>query len=390
MSKNILIGISGGIAVYKVCTLVRLLKKHDYNVKIIMTEHATKFVAPLTFESLSGEDVVVDMFDAYNKLHIGHITLAKQADAVVICPATANIISKMACGIADDMLSTTVLAATCPMLVCPAMNTNMYNNVATQQNIDTLKKRGVHIVESNSGELACGDVGKGRMAEPQQIFDAIQSLLATKQDLSGKKVVVTVGATAEKLDDVRVITNNSSGKMGFAICSEALARGASVTAIVARHTAQIPEGINVVNVDSTQEMYDAVMHQKDNTDIFVMAAAPADYRPKQKAASKLKADSVTLELVKNIDIAAQVGKTKGNKILVTFAAETDNGMDNARKKLKSKNADFVVLNNVKDGKVFGSDYNSITIVDKKDTQEYQQLPKTQVAKIIIDKAVSLL
>ncbi len=390
MSKNILIGISGGIAVYKVCTLVRLLKKHDYNVKIIMTEHATKFVAPLTFESLSGEDVVVDMFDAYNKLHIGHITLAKQADAVVICPATANIIAKMACGIADDMLSTTVLAATCPMLVCPAMNTNMYNNVATQQNIDTLKKRGVHIVESNSGELACGDVGKGRMTEPQQIFDAIQILLATKQDLSGKKVVVTVGATAEKLDDVRVITNNSSGKMGFAICSEALARGASVTAIVARHTAQIPEGINVVNVDSTQEMYDAVMHQKDNTDIFVMAAAPADYRPKQKAASKLKADSVTLELVKNIDIAAQVGKTKGDKILVTFAAETDNGVDNARKKLKSKNADFVVLNNVKDGKVFGSDYNSITIVDKKDTQEYQQLPKTQVAKIIIDKAVSLL
>ncbi len=383
--KNIVIGITGGIAVYKVCQVVRGFKKLGANVDVIMTDNATKFVAPLTFETLSNRPVVTDMFSRSSHWEVEHISLAKKADLMLVCPATANIIGKYANGIADDMLSTTLMATTAPVVVCPAMNVNMYHSPAFKNNLESLKKRGVLVVNAESGFLACGDSGEGRMAEPDTIVDYCVGVLCPKQDLSGKRILVTCGATAEKLDDARCITNFSSGKMGAAIVSEALKRGAEVTVILGKHTAEIDGSANIVNVNTTIEMYNETIDRVNDNDIFIMAGAPCDYRPEQYSQTKIKSENLTVKFVKNPDIAQKVGEIKGKKYLCAFAAETDNGVANARAKLTKKHADLIVLNNIKTNNVFGSDTNSVTLVTSDSETEYPEMSKSDVANLILDR-----
>lgn len=382
-----MVGITGGIAVYKVCQVVRSFKKSGANVDVIMTENATRFVTPLTFETLSNRPVVTDMFAKKPHWEVEHISLAKKADLFVICPATANIVGEMACGIADDMLSTTVMATKAPVVVCPAMNTNMYHSAAFTKNLQTLIERGVHVVNAGSGFLACGDNGDGRMAEPDEIVDYCTNLLVPCCDLAGKKVLVTCGATLEKLDDVRFVTNFSSGKMGSAVVTAALNRGAEVTVVLGRHTAPIDEFAMVVDVETTQEMYEQTLRLAPQHDIIVMAAAPCDYKPEHFSENKIKSQTLTLKFVKNPDIAKAVGEQKGKKFLCVFAAETDNGIDNARQKLIEKHADLAVLNDVKHNAVFGSDTNTVTFVTSDGEQAYPEMDKLAVANLILNKAI---
>lgn len=385
--KNIVIGISGGIAVYKVCSVVRGFKKLGANVDVIMTEHATEFVAPLTFETLSGRPVVSDMFARGGHWDVEHVSLAKKADLFLVCPATANIIGKFADGIADDMLSTTLMATKAPVVVCPAMNVNMYNSPSFKQNLNTLIERGVKVVNAESGYLACGDVGEGRLAEPQEIVDFCTQILSPKYDLCGKTVLVTCGATLEKLDDARFISNFSSGKMGAAIIECALNRGATVKAVVARHTAPIDPRAEITEVQTTNQMLDAVLSLAPSVDAFIMAGAPCDYRPETFSESKIKSQDLTIKFVKNPDVAAAVGKIKGDKFLCVFSAETDNGVANATAKLVKKNADLAVLNDVKHNDVFGSDTNTVTFITKDGSVvDYPTLDKRAVADLILDKA----
>lgn len=383
--KNIVIGVTGGIAVYKVCQVVRSFKKLGANVDVIMTENAARFVTPLTFETLSCRPVVTDMFHRSGHYEVEHISLANKADLLVVCPATANAVGKFACGIADDMLSTTFMATTAPKVVCPAMNTNMYHSDAFRTNLNTLAQRGVHIVNAGCGFLACGDNGDGRMAEPQEIVDFCVKILCPKQDLAGKKVLVTCGATAEKLDDARCITNFSSGKMGSAIITAALNRGAEVTVVLGIHTAAIDKRAEVIDVQTTQQMYDEVTSRVSDHDVFIMAGAPCDYRSQTVSYSKIKSDSLSVDFVKNPDIAQAVGKAKKNKFLCVFAAETDNGVQNARDKLIKKHADLAVLNNIKQNDVFGSDTNVVTLVTADGYTDYPKMSKADVANLILDK-----
>ena len=384
--KNIVIGVSGGIAVYKVCQVVRDFKKLGANVDVIMTKNATEFVTPLTFETLSNNPVVTDMFKR-GGWEVEHISLAKKADLFAVCPATANIVGKLANGIADDMLSTTLMATTAPIVVCPAMNVNMYRSKAFNENLDKLVRRGVHVVRAESGFLACGDVGEGRMAEPQTIVDFCVKLLCPKNDLEGKRVLVTCGATTEKLDDVRFFSNFSSGKMGSAIVEAALNRGAEVTAVCGRHTAFIDGRATVVNVQTTAEMFAETEKRVENHDIFIMAGAPCDYRPEHVSPTKLKQENLTVRFVKNPDIAARVGELKKDKFLCVFAAETDNGVQNAREKLQKKHADLAVLNDVKHNDVFGSDTDVVTFVTAEGETSYDEMSKKDVANLILDKVV---
>lgn len=385
--KNIVVGVTGGIAVYKVCQVVRNFKKLGANVHVVMTANATRFVTPLTFETLSNNPVVSDMFHREGHFEVEHVSLAKKADLLVVCPATANIIGKFACGIADDMLSTTFMATTAPVVVCPAMNVNMYHSPAFQANLDTLIKRGVRVVSAGSGFLACGDYGDGRMAEPDQISDFCVNVLCPKRDLQGKRVLVTCGATMEKLDDARCITNFSSGKMGSCIVSCALERGAEVTVVLGSHTAKIDERAVIVNVTTTQQMFDEVTSRIDEHDIFIMAGAPCDYRPEQVSLNKIKSDDLTVKFVKNPDVAQAVGERKGNGFLCVFAAETEDGVANAGAKLLKKHADLAVLNDVKKNDVFGSDFNTVTFVTREKAVDYPRMSKTDVANLILDKAV---
>ncbi len=384
--KNIVLGVSGGIAVYKVCQVVRDFKKLGANVDVIMTKNATEFVTPLTFETLSNNPVVTDMFKR-GGWEVEHISLAKKADLFAVCPATANIVGKLANGIADDMLSTTLMATTAPIVVCPAMNVNMYRSKAFNENLDKLVRRGVHVVRAESGFLACGDVGEGRMAEPQTIVDFCVKLLCPKNDLEGKRVLVTCGATTEKLDDVRFFSNFSSGKMGSAIVEAALNRGAEVTAVCGRHTAFIDGRATVVNVQTTAEMFAETEKRVENHDIFIMAGAPCDYRPEHVSPTKLKQENLTVRFVKNPDIAARVGELKKDKFLCVFAAETDNGVQNAREKLQKKHADLAVLNDVKHNDVFGSDTDVVTFVTAEGETSYDEMSKKDVANLILDKVV---
>ena len=386
--KNILIGISGGIAVYKVCQVVRLFKKLGANVDVIMTKNATQFVAPLTFETLSNRPVVHDMFKRKTEWEVEHVSLAKKADLFLVCPATANIVGKYANGIADDMLSTTLMATTAPVVIAPAMNTNMYKSASFNKNLDTLVARGVHVVKAESGFLACGDTGDGRMAEPETIVDYCVKLLCPIQDLEGKRVLVTCGATLEKLDDARYITNFSSGKMGSAVVTAALNRGASVTVLLARHTAEIDARAKVVNVETTQQMYDNAVALASEHDVFILAGAPCDYRPEVFAESKIKSDELTVKFVKNPDIAAKLGEVKGDKFLCIFSAETDNGVANAQSKLQKKHADLAVLNDVKHNEVFGSDTNVVSLVTANGVVDYPEMSKLDVANLILDRVVN--
>ena len=335
--KNVVLGVTGCIAAYKSCDIVSRLKKLGANVDVIMTDNACEFVMPLSFETLSGNAVVTSTFKREKEYDVKHVSLAKKADLFLVAPATANIIGKFAQGIADDMLSTTYMASKAPKVVCPAMNTNMYESEPVQQNIATLKERGVTIVEAIEGRLACGDVGKGKMAEPVDIVKIVEDILQPIQDYKGKKVLVTAGATEEDIDGVRVITNHSSGKMGCAIARALADRGAEVTLVRGKMSVDTPSCVfKEVKITTTLDMLDAVKDNMDN-DVFIMAAAPADYRVKNKSTQKIKAESLTLELEKNPDIAKYVGENKGDKVLVIFSAETENLIENATNKLKKKN-----------------------------------------------------
>lgn len=385
---NVLLGVSGGIACYKACEVVSRLKKLNAGVDVVMTKHATEFVSPLTFETLSNRPVVSDMFSREREWEVEHIALAKKADLCIIAPATANIISKLAEGIADDMLTTTYLALKCPVIIAPAMNTNMYENPVVKANLDKLRNSGVIVVDSTEGRLACGDVGKGKMAEPVDIVAKAVEVLCPKRDYVGKRVLVTAGATRENIDGVRFITNRSSGKMGIEIAKAAAKRGAQVVLVKGLVQVSVPSYISkVVDVESTRQMYDAVMDNYKDCDVIIKAAAPGDYRPKKKITDKLKGEEITLELVKNPDIAKAVGKVKGERKLVVFCAETRELMKSAMQKLADKNADMVVANDVTmQGAGFDGDTNIVTIA-KKDgfLQSYPVMPKSQVADVILDE-----
>lgn len=385
---NVLLGVSGGIACYKACEVVSRLKKLNAGVDVVMTKHATEFVAPLTFETLSNRPVVSDMFSREREWEVEHIALAKKADLCIIAPATANVISKLAEGIADDMLTTTYLALKCPVIIAPAMNTNMYENPVIKANLDKLRKSGVIVIDSAEGRLACGDVGKGKMAEPIDIVAKAVEVLCPKRDYAGKRVLVTAGATRENIDGVRFITNRSSGKMGIEIAKAAVKRGAEVVLVKGLVQVSVPSYISkVVAVESTEQMYEAVMANYKDCDVIIKAAAPSDYRPKKKITDKLKGEEITLELVKNPDIAKAVGKEKGERKLVVFCAETRELMESAMKKLADKNADMVVANDVTmQGAGFDSDTNIVTIA-KKDgfLKSYPVMPKSQVADVILDE-----
>lgn len=383
--KNIVLGVSGGIAAYKSCTLVREFVKRGANVDVVMTANATQFVTPLTMETLSNNPVSVDMFATHDRRDVEHVSLAKKADLFVVAPATANVVGKYANGIADDMLTTTLMATNAPVVICPAMNVNMYNSAAYRANVATLKKRGVYFVDAESGFLACGDVGQGRLAEPKEIVVSCERILYQNKQLAGKRVLVTCGATYEKLDDARMITNFSSGKMGAAVVKEALNRGAEVTVVLARHEAEIDGRATIVNVGTTREMLNEVMSRVDQTDVFVFAGAPCDYRPETVSDSKIKAENLTVKFVKNPDIAATVGKVKGDKFVCVFSAETDHCLENARKKLVKKNADLCVLNDVKNNNVFGSETNTVTLLTADGETSYPEMSKADVAKLILDR-----
>lgn len=390
--KSVVLGVTGGIAAYKSCEIVSRLVKLGVNVDVIMTENAQKFVAPLTFETLSKNAVVTDTFMRTETYDVHHISLAKKADVLLVAPATADVIGKFAQGIADDMLSTTFMASKAIKVVCPAMNTNMYDSDAFQKNLEILKERGVIVVDSAVGRLACGDVGKGKMAEPVDIVEVVEKLLQPVQDYKGKTVLVTAGGTEENIDGVRVITNHSSGKMGCAIARAAANRGAKVILVHGRISVPVPAEVAIdVPVVSTDDMMNAIKARFDETDVFIMSAAPADYKVKNTFSSKVKAETLTLELVKNPDIAAWIGERKEDKKLVIFSAETDNLIENAKGKLVRKNADLVVANDVTvEGAGFNVDTNVATIIDR-DGNFYESglVPKSELAEIILDKTASV-
>ncbi len=393
--KHIVLGVTGGIAAYKSCEIVSMLRKRKAEVRVIMTKNATQFVQPLTFETLSNAPVVTDTFVRDGTWEVEHIALAKWADLFLIAPATANIIAKMACGIADDMLSTTVLATKAPVLLAPAMNTGMWTADATQRNIRTLKERAVRLIGPDSGFLACGDSGAGRMSEPAAIVDAVTELLGRTQDFAGLRVMVTAGATRERLDPVRYMTNDSSGKMGFSLAAAAKERGAEVLVIAGHTTASEPEGVTIQRVDSTQELYDAVLTAAATQDVVIQAAAPADYRfavtYPQKHKKAHDGQPFMVELVENPDIAAALGERKRDgQTLVGFAAETDNLLENARRKLARKNLDLIVLNDVSQpGAGFNVDTNIATLITPDSQTEYPLRTKRQLADDILDKILQI-
>jgi len=392
--REIVLGVTGGIAAYKSAEIVSRLRKLGANVHVIMTKNATQFITPLTMETMSNNPVVWDTFERPATWEVEHIALAKRAEVFVIAPATANIMAKMACGIADDMLSTTVLATKAPVLLAPAMNVGMWTAEITQQNAETLKNRGVRFVGPDAGFQACGDMGTGRMSEPAEIVEAICDILCSKLDMDGMRVMVTAGGTRERLDPVRYLGNDSSGKMGFAIAAAAKARGAEVTLVCGHTTAQQPEGIPVVKVESTCDLYDAVTSRAPEMDVIIQAAAPADYRFANPSAQKMKKEAgkpLIFELVENPDIAAAVGAAKKpGQTLVGFAAETENLLDNARRKLDKKNLDMIVANDVsKPGAGFNVDTNIATLITRDGMIDCPLQSKAELAETILDKIVEL-
>ena len=392
--REIVLGVTGGIAAYKSAEIVSRLRHLGANVHVIMTKNATEFVSPLTFQTLSANQVVTDTFAAPEYWNVEHVALAKLAEVFVIAPATANILAKMANGIADDMLSTTVLATKAPILTAPAMNTGMWTAEATEQNVKTLKERGVLMIGPESGILACGDEGAGRMSEPEAIVEEICRILRRKQDFAGKKMLVTAGATRERLDPVRFITNDSSGKMGFAIAEAARDRGAEVTVIRGSVTAEIPAGIRMIPVESAQDLYDAMMKEAPGQDIIIQAAAVSDYRPaeqKDKKIKKVNGGNLMLELTENPDVAKAIGeKKKPGQILVGFAAETDNVEKNAQSKLKKKNLDMIVANDVtKPGAGFNVDTDIAALITADGIVEQPLQTKRQLAEKILDKILEI-
>ena len=393
-NKSIIIGVSGGIAAYKTAYLVSALSKTEADVNVIMTENACEFISPLVFETLTGNKCYVDTFDRNFKFDVEHISLAKKADIFMIAPATANVIAKIANGIADDMLTTTFLASKCKKIVSPAMNTAMFENQITQDNIAKLKKYGIGVVEPQNGLLACGDTGAGKMPEPDFLFDVIEREIAREKDMLGKKVLVTAGATMESLDPVRFLTNHSSGKMGFAIAKEAMLRGAEVTVVKANTTAEIPNFVKIVEVSSAKDMFDAVTALSDQQDIIVKAAAVADYTPESYVDSKIKKKDgdLSIPLKRTMDILKYLGENKKEgQFLCGFSMETENMLENSKAKLSKKNADMIVANNLKDaGSGFKTDTNAVTLITRDDHRSLELKSKAEVAKEIFDEILGLI
>ena len=389
--KRVVLGVTGGIAAYKACDLVSRLKKQGARVRVVLTANACKFVPPLTFETLSGNPASIDTFEPRKELE--HIALAKWADAFVIAPATANCLAKLANGIADDLLSTTALAMTAPLLIAPAMNANMWRHPATQANLRTLLERGARTVGPGTGHLACGDDDVGRMSEPAEIVEALDALLSVKQDFAGRHVLVTAGPTVERIDPVRYITNRSSGKMGYAIAEATRDRGAEVALVSGSVSLPAPGGMEVVKIESSADLCAAVLARGDWADVVIQAAAPADFTPESVAGSKIKktGEGMTLRLANTTDIAAELGRRKHEgQILVAFAAETDDVLENARRKLDKKNADLIVANDVSRADAgFGVDTNAVTLITREDLVELPVLPKRAVADGILDRVAAL-
>lgn len=390
--KNIVLGVTGGIAAYKACELVRALVKEGASVEVVMTQNAMEFVTPLTLQTLSGNKVATRPFDPVWESEIGHISLADRADLVVIAPATASFVGKMATGIADSLLATLVLATLAPVIVCPAMNVNMYNNIAVQDNIRKLRDRGVSIVEPSEGFLACGWEGRGRLPETEDIMSEIEFAL-TPKDMAGERVLVTAGATREHIDPVRFISNPSSGKMGYALAEEARMRGADVVLVSGKSPLPPPRGVTLVSVESADDMYTAVMKHLDWSTLVIKAAAVGDYAPESKSAGKIKktGDELTLKLKRTKDILKEIGEKKKQQIVVGFAAETEDLMANAAIKLREKNADMIVANNVgAPGAGFESDTNEVHLLFASGAMEELPLaPKKEIAKIIFDRISGL-
>lgn len=394
--KRIVLGVCGGIAVFKAAALCSKLVQAGAHVKVIMTDAATRFVTPLTFQTMSRQDVVTDLFAEEDPAVVSHIDIADHADLVIIAPATANMLAKMACGIADDMLSTTLLAVTVPVFVAPAMNVHMYDHPAVQHNIELLRHRGVRFIEPGVGQLACGYVGKGRMAEPEEIMEVLTAYVGQSSTLAGRKVLVTAGATVERIDPVRYITNDSSGKMGFAIAEAARDMGAGVTLIAGNAAVPPPPGVRVIPVSSAQTMFEAVLDHLPAHDIIIKAAAVADYRPAEQASRKIKkqqSDTLTLQLVKNPDILQAVGERKqDSQVVIGFAAETDHLEQHAQDKLRRKRCDLIVANDVtQEGAGFGIDTNIAQIYDESGLVEALPLmSKREAAERIMGHAAARL
>lgn len=392
--KTIVLGVSGGIAVYKAAALCSKLAQAGADVRVVMTESAAKFVAPLTFQTLSRNPVAIDTFEERDASVVQHIDLADAADLVVIAPATANVIGKMAAGLADDMLTTTLLATEAPVLVAPAMNVHMWAHPAVQRNVAVLLERGVNFVDPGEGPLACGYTGKGRMAEPEHIMESILAFFRSRRLLAGRRVLITAGGTVERIDPVRYISNDSSGKMGFALAEAAREMGAEVTVVCGNVAVRPPAGVDVVRVESAVQMLEAVLERYAQSDIVVKAAAVADYRPKQAAERKIKKNSetMTIELVKNPDILQTLGERKKGQYLIGFAAETDNLEDHAREKLARKNCDLIVANDISaPGSGFGSDQNEVLLLDADGwTERLPLMGKKQVAERILTVAAERL
>jgi len=365
--KNVVIGVTGGVAVYKALDVISRLKKKDINVDVIMTKSACEFVTPLSFQSLSQNAVIKNMFDEPKVFEIQHISLAKKADVLVVVPATANIIGKVANGIADDMLSTTIMATNAKVIFAPAMNTNMYNNPIVKENIKKLKSYGYEFINPSSGRLACGDVGDGKLADTEEIAEVILSQLYEPKDLVGKKVLVTAGPTRANIDPVRFLTNRSTGKMGYAIAEEARDRGAEVVLVSGPTSIKAPLGVKIIKVETNEEMLNAVKVEFDTSDIVVKSAAVSDYKPKTYSDKKIKKGpgNLNIELERDNDILKELGTLKKHQILVGFAAESNDVIENAHIKLKKKNLDYIVANNITESNAgFGSDTNRVTVINR--------------------------
>ena len=388
--KTVVLGVTGGIAAYKMPNVARMLKKMHCNVHVIMTQNATNFITATTFETLTGNKCLIDTFDRNFEFSVEHVAIAKQADLVLIAPATANVIGKIAGGIADDMLTTTVMACTCKILIAPAMNHNMYHNSIVQENIEKLKRHGYEIIDPVCGMLANGDTGDGKLPSEETLVSYVVRELAHEKDLHGKKVLVTAGPTQEAIDPVRYITNHSTGKMGYALAEAAMLRGAEVTLISGPTAIEPPMFVNVIPIISAQEMFEKVATNATENDIIIKAAAVADYRPKEVCDEKIKKSDhdTEIELERTTDILAYLGKNKGKTFLCGFSMETENMLENSRRKLDKKNLDMNVANNLKDkGAGFGVDTNLITIITRDRELQLELMSKQDAANCILDEII---
>ena len=391
-NKTVVLGVTGSIAAYKIANLASMLVKQHCDVHVIMTQNATHFINPITFETLTNNKCLVETFDRNFQFHVAHVSLAQKADVMLIAPASANIIGKLAHGIADDMLSTTALACTAPILVSPAMNTKMYENPIVQDNLETLRKYGMTVIDPAVGMLACRDVGAGKMPSEELLMEYILKTIACPKDLSGKKILITAGPTREIIDPVRFISNRSTGKMGYAIAKRAMLRGAEVTLVTGPTALPKPSFVNVIEIETAQEMYEAVTEKFPSQDIVIKSAAVADYKPSKVSDEKIKKTEgdMSISLERTQDILSYLGEhKKEEQFICGFSMETQNMIENSKLKLEKKNADMIVANNLKDtGAGFGTDTNIVTVITKEDITELPIMSKEEVADAILDKIIS--